>query len=201
MKQSTQLSIQSQTGGEVSSQSAQVQALIKQVEDNRLLKSLKQGTAYLELIPKSVAKAQEGVQLSVIKRHEKAVLELCLLKLISDVSSMHGQDWKGEVMVRLIDQIVTDYWFMKFEEIAMVINRPHKVYGALKPMDLINWLNEYDDERTAYFEGESTKYKESYEKQLDEMHRKDIIKDREDLNNEIKKAEFRQIAKRVVDNR
>ena len=166
---------------------------------NKLLNCLSKGTGYYEVIPKTIADANEGVQVSVIKSHAEPLLKLSMTKIISDVCEFHGANWSGQVIVRLIDYVVESYWHLKIEEIAMVWNRAQKVYGALKPADLMNWLNDYDNgERIKYFEALNSRHKDGYEKQFIETERKEAARDKKELDENIRREHFRELAKTIV---
>lgn len=170
------------------------------------MQSLAKGEAYLDLVPTSIEKAQSGTPLSVIRRDNKQVLEACLLVVIADCCDYYGVEWKSHVQVKLIDKILSSYYYLRFEEIVMIIQQG--VEGErdsgmqnLKPNHILAWIGDYDEERTEYYISENLKHKESYEKQFDEMEIKDKKKESKKLRDEIERQSNYSKAKEIVNDR
>lgn len=150
---------------------------------------LKNGTEYNEHIPLKLEDAQKGIQISVIKRHNPALLELSILSMLKDVTIFYDVTWQPEAELKVIDSIISIYWHLKIEELAYIFRNGidgvyGQVYGKLSPATVLQWISGYDAERDAFYVDRNSSYKEGYDKQFRETE----IKTAKRINELRKKA-------------
>lgn len=171
------------------------------------MKSLQAGTnEFYQLVPTSIEKAQEGTKLATLRKDDKKILEACLIAVIADCCEYYGVEWKPNVIVKLIDKILATYYYLNFEEVVMIIQQG--VEGErgtgmqnLKPSHIMDWIGEYDQERTEYYVDKNLSHKEPYEKQLIEMEKKDKEREVKKLKDEIIRQDNYVKAKEIVNDR
>lgn len=167
---------------------------------------MQSGQEYQRQVPNTVEKAQNGLQLSVIKRHNSALVSLAIVKLLTDACQMFGIEWNGEIMVKTADMITEKYWHLNIEEVAMVLTNGSlgkygKVYGNFKPMDVMEWIGQYDDnERLSYHVTRNTAQNESHEKYFREVEMKEAKKANALVKQNIERLQAQKEAKKIVEN-
>ncbi len=76
--------------------------------------------------------------------------------LLNDLRIALSIEQSEENEIRLVDasmRIITEYWFLRLEEIVLCIHRCKegrygKSYGKLSLENIFDWFNKYDQERT-----------------------------------------------------
>jgi hypothetical protein len=171
---------------------------LAKIDGNHLLKALGTNTAYNKHVPSTVKEAQEGVAISVINRHNPALLELSIGVLLEDLARSFNAQWSDRIMLSIVDRITNKYWYFKIEEIAFVFSNAidgiyGKVYGQIQISTVMEWLHEYDvNERLYYHESRNNIHKESAGRYFEEKEHKDYV----DIRNQTKEMEKKYIASR-----
>lgn len=98
-----------------------------------------------------------GTQMSLVKKLNREGLEEVLILLITKlVNSQHtSQKMSADAIVDCAVDIVSDYWFMKFEEIVIIFNnlRKQKNFNRLDQSVIYEGFTSYQEkERTAAIE-------------------------------------------------
>jgi len=129
-------------------------------------------------IPATIAEAFNGDQISMLERVEPKKVDDMILILLNEVFMAHSMEATTHVLLMMVGKIKEKYWFMKLEEIAFVFQNGimgfYKVYGKLTPAVILEWIHEYDiNDRDQFCETEALKYKEPYEKQYQEIEKKE----------------------------
>lgn len=159
---------------------------------------------YSSHIPLKLKDAQRGVRLSVIKRHNQALLELSVLTLLKDLKEAYDVTWSPDAELKVIDSIISIYWHLTIDEIAHVfrngIDGVYKVYGKLLPTTVMQWIEAYDTERTDFYVGNAQAQNDGYEKQFRETEKKDAQRINELRKKAIEQQKAYKEAKQVIKN-
>jgi hypothetical protein len=172
-----------------------------------LLRSLVKDSNYNSLIPSTVDKCQSGTPISIVRKENKKILELAFLKLLSDLCGVYNVSWNDRILVKIIDKIMDKYYFMRIEEISMVITEGMdgiRTPGGknLQPAHVLEWLHDYDvEDRNNYYISKNMAHKETFDKQFILMEKKERDENINMLKDQIKKQEVYQTAKDVVNDR
>jgi len=162
------------------------------------LKALGTNTAYNKHVPSTIKDAQEGVSLSVIRKHNPVLLDLSIGVLLEDLARSFNAQWSERMMLSIVDRITNKYWYLKIDEIAFVFSNAidgiyGKVYGQIQISTVMEWLHEYDvNDRLSYHESRNAIHKESSGRYFEEKEHKDYI----DIRNQTKEMEKKYIASR-----
>ncbi len=166
-------------------------------------------------IPLSIEKCLEGPQISRLNRVSQPNLILILTKVIDYAVEMYDSNFAPQVKIMIAKQIIKDFWHLRVDEIAYVfsqgfVGKYHKVhkiddlefdgrvYGKVMPVHLMAWIKIYDVfERTDHFHSKHLANKEPYEKQFEEVNRRETKSISELMQN--KKKEYKAIKKAQED--
>lgn len=120
---------------------------------------------------------ETGTQLSKIKKdcgEQKAVrLVFKLLQRLSKRLNIKG-GLDDELMIDIADNVVLDYWFLKLEEIAMILDKAGKggygkIYDRLDMATIYDWFNQYQNERDSFSEKKNKTLKETHDRNLEQV--------------------------------
>lgn len=122
--------------------------------------------------------------------------------LVATVINDAIQNTSAKVTAEVVQGVVNkSYWHLTPNEIRTCFRDGLSgLYGFVPSgaNPLLYWLMKYDQERDKKFESENMRFKEPYEKQLDEFDRQDKQEELKKLTNEITRQENYQKAKEIV---
>ncbi len=131
-------------------------------------------TSSSELTPSIVKEAVIGDPLSLLNREHPEILNAVLVKLFDNASSLKMSESQT---IQVINDIKGEYHYFKVGEIAMVLRKGMQgKYGNVPAgtSPVYYWFHQYDiGERIDHFQAEALKYKEPYEKQYQEIEKKE----------------------------
>jgi len=126
------------------------------------------------LTPLTVKQAVIGDPISLLNREHPEILNAVLVKLFDNASSLKMSE--GQT-IQVINDIKGQYHYFKVGEVALVIkNGVQGKFGNVPAgtSPVYYWFHQYDiGERIDHFQDEALKYKEPYEKQFEEIERKE----------------------------
>lgn len=169
----------------------------------------------------------EGTQVSTYRRSDPAMLKMGLHLMIEDVLAFYGAMEKVDdnQIESLISRIFSNYWWMKVEEIAYVLNKGKnghygKIYGIISPKVITEWLYLYDigerENEREWFNKEllekTAKENKLSDEELKEFHKNPDVEtvpppdgsirmiDRERIDEDYKKAKLEYYRKKQTKN-
>ena len=163
-----------------------------------LLASLQKGTEYVSLIPKTLPQAYaQGGQISALRRDFEAKLDFGIIRLLKNLCDAYLTEWSGDIQIMVLDRIKTDYWYLSFNEIVLVLSDfSIKAYGKIRPVDIFERFEAYLIKRNEHSEYLAMQHKEAYEKGAREADKKESQRLSEAMDKEL---ERKRIQKRAND--
>jgi hypothetical protein len=146
----------------------------------------------------------KGDQVSLLKKENETLLDLCVMRLLKDVCMLCDANWNDTVIEMCISNLKERYWHYKIDEIALILHKGAmagygKIYGQLKISDILNWFTEYDKEKAIFCELEATRHKEINDNYFREIEKKEQAEQRKLEKTLVRKFEAAKVAKRKVD--
>ncbi len=155
-----------------------------------------------------ISKCINGTQISQLKKESPDVLSRAMINLLFNVSdSLNITNKPSEIQcVEIAVAILEKYWFVKLEEICLVLKKAKygeygELYNRLDIQTVFNWIERYlsSEERIRYIEVQASEYKKK-DKERIEMTDEVREKFREVYEKFIEKFPPNKIKERTVKN-
>jgi len=122
-------------------------SLVRQVIEN---KPLLAGKMEMET-------ALQGLTIARLEKENQELLKKFLLQAVKELDIIIGIDFDNLRVSYLINLIRSNYNYLRIEEVVYVFQRGilgdfGKMYGKPTVATVLQWFNEYDRQRTEYFE-------------------------------------------------